>query len=261
MKHFILFKPDNFIRALTVSGSVIAVIYFFCMFIAPLVQGGGDWTYVQQVWDRWQSLNVGLLAFVSSITALNISRFNSEKQRERDFLASKAFLPSALSELVAYFKESASVYKKGWEASVGKQPAFQIPELPKGYKPVFQECIRHAEPDVGDYLARILVRLQVHDARLQRYVSQEEKDGHFSPEKHNLIYYFRDLGELLAMVHKLFGFARSMAEFDYSPLNWDDFHTAYANLDISEYEIKISNKLDLESVTKRYISGSYDQDA
>lgn len=259
MAYFRIFKPDSFIRILTYSVSAVAVVYFICMFVAPWVQGRGDWTYVQNVWDRWQSLNVGLLAFVASITALNISRFNSEKQRERDFLASKAFLPSALSELVAYFKESASVYMQGWEATPGVQPEFKIPELPGEYKPVFQECIRHAPPDVGDYLSQILVRLQVHDARLRSYVSQDEDDGHFTPQRHNLISYFYRLGELLAMVNKLFGFARNMAEFDDTPVNWEDFHTAYANLNIWEEQIVISDELDLEQFTKRAISRNSDQ--
>lgn len=259
MASFSIFKPDKFVRTLTYSVSVVAVIYFICMFVAPWVQGRGDWTHVQNVWDRWQSLNVGLLAFIASITALNISRFNSERQRERDFLASKAFLSSALSELVGYFKESASVYKQGWEAAPGAQPEFKIPELPKEYKPVFQECIRHAPPNVGDYLSQILMRLQVHDARLRSYVSQDEDDAHFTPQRNNLISYFYRLGELLAMVNNLFGFARNIEEFDGAPINWEDFHTAYANLNIWEDQIRISDELDLEQFTKRAISRNSDQ--
>lgn len=254
MVRFSIFKPDNFVRILTYSVSAVAVVYFICMFAAPWVHGRGDWIYVQNVWDRWQSLNVGLLAFIASITALNISRFNSEKQRARDFLASKAFLPSALSELVAYLKESASVYKQGWGAAPGEQLKFKIPELPGEYKPVFQECIRHAPPDVGNYLSQILVWLQVHDARLRSYASQDEDDAYFTPQKANLISYFYSLGELLAMINKLFGFARNMAEFDDTPITWEDFHTAYANLNIWEEQIRISDELDLKQFTKQAIS-------
>lgn len=216
-----MFRSDGFVKTLTVVGSVVAVLYTIGMFICPWIEGGGDWVCVQSVWDRWQSLNVGMLAFVSSITALNISRFHSEKQRERDFLASKAFLPSALSELVIYLKQSATVFKQGWYASAGEKPDFVLPDLPSEYKSIFQECIRHASPDVGDYLSQILMRLQVHDARLHGYVSQEERQGHFTAERHNLIYYFLGLGEVLAMVNRIFDFSRGLSDFDGSRLTWE----------------------------------------
>ncbi|MEW8626991.1 MAG: hypothetical protein AB2551_14655 [Candidatus Thiodiazotropha sp.] len=85
-------------------GVPFAFLYFISMFIIPLVDNALNWGGIQNVWDRWQSLNVGMLAFISSITAFNISRFNANKQRERDFLAAKAFLPDALSELIDYFE-------------------------------------------------------------------------------------------------------------------------------------------------------------
>lgn len=262
MVSFNIFKPGTFVRDLSCLVYVVTVVYFICMFVAPWIQGRGDWTYVQNVWDRWQSLNVGLLAFIASITALNISRFNSERQRERDFLASKAFLPSALSELVDYFEVSAVVYKEGWSAAPGGvKPDFKLPKLPNEYKPVFQECIRHAPPDVGNYLSQILMRLQVHDARLRSYVSQGEDDSQFNfmPQQYNLISYFYHLGELQAMVNKLFYFARNIKEFEVDPITWEDFHTAYANLNIWEEQIRISDDFDLEIFTKRAIARSSDQ--
>ena len=52
MASFSIFKPDNFVRGLTYSVSVVVVVYFICMFVAPWIQGKGDWIYVQDVWDR-----------------------------------------------------------------------------------------------------------------------------------------------------------------------------------------------------------------
>jgi hypothetical protein len=259
MKQLSIFKPDRLVCVLSYVGLPAATFYGFCMFILPWIQGSGDWTYVQDVWDRWQSVNVGMLALVSSITALNISRFNAENQRERDFLASKAFLPAALSELVIYFEASASLLKQGWKAEPGSKPGIELPPLPEEYKAVFGDCIRHASPDVGDYLSQILVWLQVHDSRMRGYASQGQENGHFSPQKHNLLNYFFRLGELQAMVNKLFDFARNMAKFDSSPLKWEDFHTAYANLDIWENEIEITGGLGLEEYTKRNIGDSANQ--
>jgi hypothetical protein len=254
LKHLGVLKPDRLVDALNWLGLPAAALYVICMFVFPWFNGRGDWGYVQDVWDRWQSLNMGILAFISSITAFNISRFNANKQRERDFLASKAFLPAALSELISYFKDSASVFKIGWDSTDENKSSFKIPVLPKEYKEVFGHCIRHAEPDVGDYLTRILVWLQIHDSRLRDYIEQSGDANYFNPDKLNLITYFYRLGELQALVNKLFEFARNMGEFDSKPLEWEDFRNAYGNLDIWVDEIRIDDQMNLEAFTKRAIA-------
>lgn len=254
MKHLGILSPDAQVNLLNFVVLPAAALYAFCMLVGPWISGCGSWVYVQDVWDRWQSLNVGMLAFASSITAFNISRYNAEKQRQRDFLASKAFLPAALSELVCYFKASANVIKLAWESKRGSSPAFDVPELPREYKSVFSECIRHAEPSVGDYLSQILVWLQVHDARLRSYVEQHGHEDYFNPDRYSLITYFYRLGELQALVNKLFEFARNMGEFDDTPLDWEDFRNAYGNLDIWPEDIRIDDDMNLEAFTKRAIA-------
>jgi len=248
-----LFKPDRLMGLLHFIGVPVVVLYSISMFFVPWLRGHGDWLYVQDVWDRWQGLNVGMLAFVSSVVAFNISRFNAEHQRQRDFLASKAFLPAALSELVEYFKRSASVLVEGWESAGRKPLGKEAPGLPDSYKAVFEQCIRHADPNVGDYLSRILVQLQVHDARLRDFVKQFDDRDYINPDKHNLITYLYRLGELQALVNNLFEFARNDSEFDSSPMAWEDFHNAFGNLDIFIEDFHIDEDMNLEAFTKRAI--------
>lgn len=254
MKHFDLSKPKTVTGLIKFIGLPGAALYVFSMLFWPFISSGLNWGYVQDVWDRWQSLNVGMLAFASSITAFSISRYNAEKQRQRDFLASKAFLPEALSELTSYFKESAVVYKAYWASERGTRPVVRSPELPSGYKAVFAECIRHAEPRVGDYLSQILVGLQVHDARLRDLVQEPRDEVYFNTDRANLITYFYRLAELQALVNKLFEFARNLEQFDDVPLAWGDFSTAYANLKIRINEIRITEHVNLEDFTKRAIA-------
>ena len=222
------------------------------MIVWPWIAGRGDWAHVQAVWDRWQSLNVGILAFASSVVALKIAKYNAENQRERNFFAAKAFLPAALSELTSYFKGSAKFYKSCWASDFGIPPNFVLPDLPKEYKKVFADCIRYANPLIGDYLSRILVKLQIHDARMRNYVDQHTNGDYLNLDKYNLITYFYKIGELHALIGKLFGFARNMNEFDSSPLNWEDFRNAYANLDIELDEI-VMNHDNLEAFTMRKV--------
>jgi hypothetical protein len=61
------------------------------MLINPFVIG--DWNYVLKVWNAWQSLNVGILAFISSLIAFSISKYNSEKKEVESLLLRKHFSP------------------------------------------------------------------------------------------------------------------------------------------------------------------------
>lgn len=247
-------EPDTYVRILNRVGVPTFLIYLFSMLIYPWLAGGGDWNHVQNVWSRWQGLNVGVLAFASSIIAFNITRYNANKQRERNFLAAKAFLPAALSELCSYFKLSASILIDAWEKAPSEELFAKYPDLPKGYEEIFGKCIMHAEPDVGDYLAKILVWLQVHDARIKDFIDNYNDSSDISPNKYNIITYLYRLGQLQGLVNKLFPFARNMEEFNQVPLEWDDYKNAYGVLNIWIDEKSIDEKMNLEDFTKRAIS-------
>lgn len=185
MKHLGTLKPDTFVTLLNWIGIPIVALYVGSMFVYPWFASDWTWTSVESVWDRWQSLNVGMLAFVSSIAAFNIGRYNAEKQREREFMAYKAFLPDALSGLTSYLVDSANLLREGWEATQGHSFHTALPIPPPDFKEVFRDCIRHADREVGEYLARILKRLQVHAARLASYIDQQTDDAWVSPQQHN----------------------------------------------------------------------------
>ena len=257
MKHLRFLKPYSLLEVLKWGGVAAAFIYFGSMFVVPCIYGQGDWDYIQSVWDRWQSLNAAMLAFFSSVTAFYISIFNSNKQRSRDFNASKAFLPSTLSGLINYFEACAAVYKNGWSTNNQNNQEFkpELPLLPVDYAQVFANCIRHAEPDVGDYLAKILVNLQVHNSRMREYVNQSNQDAVFSLGDINLITYFYRLGELYALVANFFEFARNLGEFNSRPLVLDDFDKAYGCLNIYYDEIHIDNN-NLKQFTIRRLSNN-----
>lgn len=256
MKHIGVLQPDRLVDILNWIGIPLALLYIGSMFVYPWFDKGWDWDLVQNVWDRWQSLNVGMLAFISSITAFNIARFNANKQRKRDFQATKAFLPAALSELMDYLELSAAILVQGWKAN-GRQPlSIEAPSLPDGYRDIFQQCIRYAEPDVGDYLSKILVRLQIHNSRIRDYVENYENAERVDPDRHNLLTYLYRLGELQALTGKLFGFARNEEEFNNDPLEWEDFRNAFGNLDIWVEDYRIDEAMNLEDFTKRAIARS-----
>lgn len=254
MKSIRVISPKGRIAALKWIGATAAILYVGSMFIFPWIAGRGEWTYVQAVWDRWQALNVGLLAFISSLIAFSISRCKAELQRKRDFLSAKAFLPAVFSSLIDYFKASATTLTYAWDAHEGGGTGIACPEPPKDYREVFGHCIRYADPDVGDRLAYILARLQVHDARLCDLVSELNGKAQYSPDRANIIAYLYELGELQALINQLFEFARGEEQFNSDPLGWLEFSNAYSNLKIRVENMHMNEQLDLEKFTRGVIS-------
>lgn len=171
---------------------IFGVIYFSCMIAVPLFMR--DWRDVQEVWDRWQGFNVGVLAFGASFIAFEITRYNESRQRKRDFLAARAFLPEALSELTTYLNGSAAVLMTAWNGT----PQVGIPPVPLQYRDVFSNCIRHADSSTGEKLADILVWLQVHTARLQLFLANPARTQ--AMMRINVLENLRLVGELQAKV-------------------------------------------------------------
>ena len=219
---------------------VVAYIYF--MFINPFFNGG--WNAALKVWNSWQSLNVGILAFASSIIAFSIARYNAEKQRKREFVAAKAFLSEALSELSVYLKQSATLYIEAYKRASNDQDRCNtpldsaLPELPNNYRAVFSNCIHSATPDVGEHLAKILSLLQIHIARLTSEYEEFNPNSNMVKIPSNIMSNIYHLGKLQALVNKTFSFARSEEDLDYSPLTRDDLVTAFINLDIEIEQIE-----------------------
>jgi hypothetical protein len=235
---FLINKKHWFLLALALP--FLAYIYF--MFINPFFDGG--WNTALKVWSAWQPLNVGFLALASSFVAFYIAHYNAEKQRVREFVAAKAFLPEALSELTSYFKQSAILYAEAYRRASDKSDRCKtqlnsvLPTLPRDYKSVFSQCIHSATPKVGEHLANILSQLQVHHARLNSEYEGFNPDSNMLKIPSNIMSNIFCLGKLQVLVNKTFSFARGTEEIDFSPLTRDEFITAYRNLDIEIEEIK-----------------------
>lgn len=246
-------KRASSVDLLNYLGLPLLAIYGFSVFVFPWLKSGWDWGHVQQVWDRWQTLNAGALAFLASLVAFNIARFNEDEQRERDFRAAKAFLPSTLSSLMEYCAASARLIEVLWQTSGERRMPLEYAGLPAGYREVLSNCIRHSTPEVGEYLVQILVRLQVHDARLRDAIAREPGCEERVIDRYSLLTYALRLGELYALLGALFGFAREEEPFAPRDLAWDQLQSAYRVLNLEIDDMYIDEKMNLEAFTKRWL--------
>ncbi len=247
-----IFKSSVLVDVVNYAGWPLLLLYGFSMFAYPWIAGGGNWGHVQAVWDRWQTLNAGALAFVASLIAFNISRYNESRQRERDFTAAKAGLPSALSSLMEYCNRSAQVLNQLWEPRGVVPRNLEYPELSRDYREVMSNCIRHADPAIGAYLSSILVRLQVHEARLRDAIGETRNQR--VVDRHTLIAYMLRLGELHVLLGNLFSFARGEGTFHQKKLTWDDFRGSYLSLDLEVDDLFIDENMNLAAFTKRWLA-------
>ncbi|KZY79200.1 hypothetical protein A3742_14835, partial [Oleiphilus sp. HI0071] len=189
-------------------GFALLITYSYSMFVHPFTVG--SWSHVQRVWERWQSLNVGVLAFFSSIVIYWAATYSSNKQRQRNFEANRAFLPQALSDLTAYNKKCAAFLggvRNIVVTSKGTKVRGDCPELPHADIMVFKECISFSTPAIGEHLAHILRKLQINHARLSA-LKDEVNDSTYVVVELDVISYVYGLGELQSLIDATFDFAR-----------------------------------------------------
>jgi hypothetical protein len=256
MKHLGLIKADTWVKVVNWIGIPSILLFLICMVAVPWISSGLDWEYVQAIWDRWQTFNAAMLAFLSSWIAFNIAKFNALKQREREFVAARAFLPQALSELSQYFSACAKYLKaaldqcnESTDYKIGVQTSSPTP--PENYRSIFSDCIRLAEPDVAEQLAAILRDLQIHLSRMKE-LGKQDQNSTLIIGSMNITSYMYSLGKLQVMVNCLFDFARGTSDFTAGKFGWEDFRNAYGVFDWHVEDIE-----GLESLTKGQIERGF----
>lgn len=155
----------------------LLLIYFISMVLYPLYMGGGKWKYLHEVWYDWQAWNVGFLAFSSTLILFNISRYQATQQVHRELIATRAFMPEALSELNQYCHECVKALKVMHEAFKEEERdqsffdskvkrSIDLPVQPTKYREIFSKCISLADANVSEYLAHILKCMQIQNSRM-----------------------------------------------------------------------------------------------
>jgi hypothetical protein len=207
-------------HVIDVFAVIILVPYFFAMLVYPLIFHQASWESIQKVWHYWQSLNVGMLAFSASVIALKATRYAAEMQRDRDFSASKAFLPESLDELTACLRECIPLLEEAYarvkdESDRCKTPLVTNAAILSGeYRNTFKECMRYASPNEGDYLASVLLKLQIYLARIEGLKNSFSASSGMIVTTQTIYGRMYDSAELQAMINQLFPFARGMEKFN-----------------------------------------------
>jgi hypothetical protein len=217
---------------------IIFLAYLWGMFIGPLIVSF-DWEYLQKVWERWQSLNVGVLALISSVLVFKATKYHSEQTRERQYIAARALLPEAMSELDDYCLGASKALKTLWyeEQSLHDVSEFSVsyPELPQKYKSTFRDCISYSEKNFGTHLARIIANLQLFDSYLSSSCKPKNSKKRDDVSQHRVIVMMVLLSKIHALVNLSYAHARGLEEFQLRELTIDDYEKSFTLIGLIHY--------------------------
>lgn len=208
---------------LTYLGMVVSASYLVGMLVMPLAQDG--WAFAQQTWFHWQTLTTGFLALLSALIALQASRHAERKQQDREFRAARALLPASLDALCRYLDASAKEILQDLDAGREAEDAendrtegcqMHLPAVPEQALAYLTAAIRHASPEVGEFLAHILSKVQVTDSRLR---GAQDRDTLGPIVEVNMA----DLVDIRALVDRAFPFVRGERTFDPSPISMEEY--------------------------------------
>lgn len=217
----------------------ISMYYLTFMVLAPISQVECDWVCIQEIWDRWQTLNAAMIALLASAGAIYITQYNERRNTERRFLASRVLLPQALSELTTYLEKSATFYiaskacveanAKAEEEGEDKKPlAAILPLHTDDYKAIFSRCIESAEVQPAIMLGDVLSDLQVLEARMRRMhedLSASERGPMFYSVRNVLADIFL-ISHVKVLVDRLFDFARGRGTLNCQAFQLDEYKSA-----------------------------------
>lgn len=231
----------------------VGLLYVLSMLVVPWISSHGNWDYVQRVWDRWQSLNVGVLAFAASYMALQISRFNTNERNRREFVAARAFFPQALSDLSSYCSELVDVLLQA-HARAHSDDAnaielqLDMPRVPDNVYPVLDRCIRTAPPQTAEFIAQFLGSLQVALARSASVVAPNERQRRVIHTSRSLTDYIADVVVIRIQIDLMFPFARNETSALPTQVEVRAIRTAFAMLGIRGLDIPLLEESSLRSL-------------
>ncbi|WP_394166197.1 hypothetical protein [Photobacterium piscicola] len=196
------------------SGLLITLtLYVFFMVIMPFYDGG--FHQALKVWEKWQTFNSGMIALVAAIitayTAVYIDkqarqrdnknredeerRYKDTKatekrkhdeQREREFIAAKAFLPHVLADIDTYAKICTKTlfpllsgvefkHRVTNEKIKELNEHFQSINPPQNFEKVFQDCIKFGNEYESKKISKLLLDFQVFNSRMKGFKDNDDQ--------------------------------------------------------------------------------------
>lgn len=178
--------------------------WFVFAVLMPIILAD-SWVETQNIWDRWQTLNTGVLAFGAGMFVYWATKYNEKKELERKFFAVIPFIADVASELSTYLKMSATFINESIDNGELHQVvggSFHAPPWPGSER--LREVVELSSPHISDFVSKLIIELQIHKARMDELAKNNRAEISL-----NLLYYGVGVAVLHARVGRLFELSRN----------------------------------------------------
>ncbi len=205
--------------------TLAAALYFACMFIWPIAEYR-DWAGVQAVWDRWQSLNVGVLAFSASVIFWYTTHLRSKESDVKEYKAARVFLVFVASELCREFDDAAELLKKRLQSSSWQSMGEDRLAFPQHLYSYLERYIKYAELNNAQYVIDLIKFHQIYTDRLNTVFG--DITDRTNP-KDCVVKSIGDLCNISARTNRLFGYGRGSNSLDTSKIKPENIKVEIAS--------------------------------
>ncbi len=190
--------------------SIFIAVWLIAMIAYPVFSSNFNWVETQRVWDRWQTLNSGMIALLAAMLAIYATQYIENKKRERSLIAEKSLLPLALSELseyciglAEYLKMEHQEWKKDTLKKLSKNNNL-VPNRPTEWIfDAFKNCMIHEQESEAKFMASILSDTQIISSRFRTL-----KDDNLLVTQRTFISRRNEICLLHAKIDRMFKYSR-----------------------------------------------------
>ena len=174
---------------------------------------GRSWLTVQEVWDRWQTLNTGMLAFLASYIAISATRLSEVMAARRNLRAAMPALTHTLSGLSKYV-DRANNYLLTLLGVHERVPGSALDEIELSEKWIAElsEIVRFGPEPIAEFVSRLIIELQVFHSRIKGIEGEDDAAVVRPMAVYDNAYFVLNATVIRARLGYLFGFARGEIE-------------------------------------------------
>lgn len=180
------------------------------------------WNYLLATWKGWQTFNAAIIAFMSTLLIIHITRLSEQNSAIKKRNAAKVFMPFALAEVTSYIKEVVILLD---DLAEGKKP-FKLELKPSVPDLAFKRIEKFIEESANQdailvgHLTIAINAIQVFDARLAGLL----KDSAITNKKERSFGQINQCILLHALISGMFDFTRGLSEkYNVRHLSQDKF--------------------------------------
>jgi hypothetical protein len=232
---------------------VFFIIYFLSMFVCPF-SINFSYSDLMQTWHKWQSFNVGVLAFLSSYYFYLGVKEREKSHRRSHYLANASIITHEFALINNYLRENVKWLDEQWDSlELGDKQAVsktEKPEITETYLENFKNCMLYSESEERDYLSSLLFKLQMFKSRLDKTQSNIiEKE--FSDAKFRIIRCIYDSIEIYSHIITNYDYFRQLETFNCDVFVIDIFDSSMDELKLQPNKYK-HKCLNLDYLRNKY---------